>query len=80
MRGRDGGQLVAATSRFKLPDLVGTEVVGTADARPHHMHDHVHVVRSIGGPLDVLVSLAHLLGALAFHSCIDRLDDGLGVP
>ena len=28
MRGRDGGQLVAATSRYKMPDLVVAEVVG----------------------------------------------------
>ena len=46
----------------------------------HHMHDYAHVVRSIGGPLDALVFLAHLLGALEFRSCIDRLGDGLGVP
>ena len=64
-----------------LPDMEAAEVVvKPADARPHHSHGYAHVVRSIGGPLDVLVSLAHLLGALEFRSCIDRLGDGLGVP
>ena len=80
MRDRDGGQLVAETSRYKMPDKVVAEAVVNRERRAPSQSWLCSCSRSIGGPLDVLVFLSHLLGALEFRSCIDRLGDGLGVP